>query len=380
MTEDFRAEYNSGDKKAWRDYEYTDNYNGCYHYDSNIREEWVERLLSALEEKDEVLMEYVKDHDLYVKEVRELKSQLEEKDKEIDVIQRSRKAEMEVLKDYEQKNNDLIQMIQVHRNEIERLKSLVPHDSDNICATCEYHGRDALKLKMEIDRLRAENDALRVVIADSYSSEDVEGMMKEKDKEIFDIQGHIDCFKSERDFQVNRCQEKDKEIERLRKDITLQASVLSDHGKLLKERLERIVNLLNEYAELKDWFDRVRVQQDEDLKVLKRLKVENERLKNRGGNLQYDNDDLIEEIGFLRKDLENSHTAEEMDDLIELLKDVVNQACWVMDPASREWYLNPGYIRGDTMALSAYEDAIKWLVENGHAVWIKKGYTARWKE
>ena len=71
--------------------------------------------------------------------------------------------------------------------------------------------------------------------------------------------------------------------------------------------------------------------------------------------------------------LQLSRAETEHETILELLKDVVNQSCLMSKTFGSEGVLNP-------MSLSAYEGAIKWLVEHGHAVWIKKGYTARWKE
>jgi len=59
------------------------------------------------------------------------------------------------------------------------------------------------------------------------------------------------------------------------------------------------------------------------------------------------------------------------DEMLEILKDVVNQACSVQNGDENEYYL-------DTLCISVYEEAISYLVSIGEAKWIKKWSTARW--
>ena len=117
--------------------------------------------------------------------------------------------------------------------------------------------------------------------------------------------------------------------------------------------------------------------------------------------------ELLDEIDRLRSDLkviqehsattlylgkldrlekENEALRSEREEMLENLKDVVNQACLVKGDSRTDWrnetrwdFLPTDY-HLDTGALSAYEDALAYLVKIGEAEWIREGATARWKE
>ena len=101
---------------------------------------------------------------------------------------------------------------------------------------------------------------------------------KDDDKEI--IHSQMDKKLSSMDEEIYRLHEgwmtkKDKEIERLKKDIILQVSVLSEQGKLLVERLDKI-NLLcaerdkweKEYFQIHDELDQKTIELNKLLQCL----------------------------------------------------------------------------------------------------------------